>query len=176
MDGSQNFPYRNPMENALNTRNGLLTLVMAVATVAIGTALASQYIGGLEPCKLCYWQRNPYYIAIPLLVAALLFLRNQSSLMKIIAWLVLAIFFIGFGVSAYHVGVEQGWWSGPTSCSSSASLGNSLDQQIDNLFNKPRVDCSKPAWTFFGISMAGLNAIVSIFLIIGSFKAATARS
>ena len=160
------------MERIFDTRSRLLTLVFVISAAVISTALASQYVGGLEPCKLCYWQRNPYYIAVPLLAVSLIFLRSHETLMKLIAWFVGAIFLVGFAIAAYHVGVEQGWWPGPASCSNSSSLGGSLDQQIENLFNKPRVDCSKPAWTFLGISMAGLNGIVSVFLVAGSVKAA----
>ena len=163
------------MERIFDTRSRLLTLVFVIAAAVLGTALASQYVGGLEPCKLCYWQRNPYYIAVPLLAVSLIFLSGNEKLMKVIAWLVAAIFLVGFGIAVYHVGVEQEWWPGPASCSSSSSLGDSLDQQIENLFNKPRVDCSKPAWTLFGISMAGLNGIVSVFLVAGSVKAALSK-
>ena len=46
-------------------------LVLAISLLVIGTALASQYIGGLEPCILCYYQRYPWYAVIAVAILAL---------------------------------------------------------------------------------------------------------
>ena len=40
-------------------------VVLALAAATIGAALFSQHVLGYIPCKLCYWQRQPYYVAIP---------------------------------------------------------------------------------------------------------------
>ena len=42
-----------------------ILVILAVAAATIGTALFSQHVLGYIPCKLCYWQRQPYYVAIP---------------------------------------------------------------------------------------------------------------
>ena len=44
---------------------GFLAVAMAAT---VGSALAFQYIGGYIPCKLCYEQRIPYYIGVPVMV------------------------------------------------------------------------------------------------------------
>ena len=36
----------------------------------LGGALGSQYIGGLYPCEMCYWQRWPHGAAIVLALLA----------------------------------------------------------------------------------------------------------
>jgi disulfide bond formation protein DsbB len=146
------------------TSQRLLLLTLAIAVAVIGSALGSQYIGGLEPCKLCHWQRIPYYVGIPLILLALLSANGPQALRKLMIACVCLIFVAGIGLGMYHVGVEQGWWPGPVSCSSSATLAGDLDQQIEALFNKQRVDCRDPAWVLFGISMAGYNAIMSLVM------------
>ena len=45
--------------------------LIALASIAVlGTALASQYFGGLAPCKLCHYQRWPYIFTIAAGLAA----------------------------------------------------------------------------------------------------------
>jgi disulfide bond formation protein DsbB len=68
------------------------------------------------------------------------------------------------GLGAYHSGVEWHWWQGPTDCSGAIpnfSAGGSLLDQI----NKTRViRCDEAAWRFLGLSLAGYNVLVSLFL------------
>ena len=52
----------------------LLALLLPLGL--LGGALGSQYLGGLHPCEMCYWQRWPHGAAI--LLAALAFTRPIS--------------------------------------------------------------------------------------------------
>ena len=45
-------------------------LIAIASIVVLGTALASQYVGGLAPCKLCHYQRWPYVFTIAAGLAA----------------------------------------------------------------------------------------------------------
>ena len=53
----------------------LLALLLPLGL--LGGALGSQYIGGLHPCEMCYWQRWPHGAAIVL--AALSFTKPAAS-------------------------------------------------------------------------------------------------
>ncbi|HJR82952.1 MAG TPA: disulfide bond formation protein B, partial [Sphingomicrobium sp.] len=53
----------------------LIALLLPLAL--LGGALGSQYLGGLHPCEMCYWQRWPHGAAIVL--AALSFTTPVSS-------------------------------------------------------------------------------------------------
>ena len=68
------------------------------------------------------------------------------------------------GLGTYHSGVEWHWWPGPQDCSGAVpnfSAGGSLLDQI----NKTRVvRCDEAAWRFLGLSLAGYNVLVSLFL------------
>ena len=67
-------------EAALAPRRGMLGLGNAAARrgcsrcccplALLGGALGSQYLGGLHPCEMCYWQRWPHGAAILLAAAA----------------------------------------------------------------------------------------------------------
>ena len=45
-------------------------LLLAACLAMILGAYGFQYIGGFEPCQMCYWQRYAYYTAIPLAALA----------------------------------------------------------------------------------------------------------
>ena len=67
---------------------------------------------------------------------------------------------VGAGIAAYHVGVEQHWWQGPTACAGGTIPSSFAEMQ--RMMSTPIVPCDKPAWTLLGISMAGYNAVFSL--------------
>lgn len=124
----------------------------------LGGALAFQYIGGLAPCHLCILQRWPHGIAIALGLLILAWPRR---------WLALIAGFVmldGAGTGFYHVGVERGWWRGPTTCTAAAPGDMPAGELLDQILATPVVLCDQVAWSFLGVSMAGWNAILSLAL------------
>ena len=76
----------------------------------------------------------------------------------------------GAAVAVYHVGIEQHWWRGPTSCTA-ASTPASLEELKAQIMATPVVFCDKIPWSLFGISMAGYNAIASFVVGAASLAA-----
>ena len=131
----------------------LLALLLPLAL--LGGALGSQYIGGLHPCEMCYWQRWPHGAAI--LLAALAFTAPASSpRSRTLTLLAAAAIAISGAIGVYHAGVEAGIFEGFTTCT--ATHGMSLQ----DIINAPLVRCDQVQWSLFGISMAGWNAILSL--------------
>ena len=139
------------------TSRRLHAALFLLSALTITIALGSQYIGGLEPCDLCYKQRWPYYLALPCIVLA----WRPSFTAPLIA-LTGLIFACGAGLAAYHAGVEYGWWPGPSSCASGGMI-MSLEG-LEQALAKPVIRCDAPAFTLFGVSMAGYNFIISVIL------------
>ena len=134
-------------------------LVLAGSAAVVGTAVASQYLGGLEPCVLCYYQRYPWYAVIVLMLSALaLGGRVRAALLAVAALL----FVIGALMGAYHVGVEHKIFAGPAACGSVTIDAGSIDALRAQLVGKPVVRCDRPAWSLFGVSMAGYNLLASL--------------
>jgi disulfide bond formation protein DsbB len=141
-------------------------VVAAVGIAAILAAYFFQYVVGLKPCPLCLEQRIAYYVSIPLAAMILLGVSVGSSRkVLILGLLAIAIAMLyNAGLGAYHSGVEWRWWPGPQDCSGTApnfSAGGSLIDQM----NKTRVvRCDEAAWRFLGLSLAGYNVLISLFL------------
>ena len=121
----------------------------------LGGALGSQYIGGLHPCEMCYWQRWPHGAAIVLAAAAFTASAASARSRTLTALAALAIATSG-AIGVYHAGVEAGVFEGLTTCTTSTV------RSLEDIMNVPLVRCDQVQWSFLGISMAGWNAIVSL--------------
>lgn len=142
-------------------------LVLAACAVALAGALAGQYLFGLEPCVLCLYQRVPFVLA-GLVAAAMLGLPTSAGLRRLGAGLVLLAFAVNAGIAAYHVGVEQRWWTSAV-CEAPVTAGGAALLSVDDLraalAGPPqRPACDQVAWTLFGVSMAGYNLVFSAAL------------
>jgi disulfide bond formation protein DsbB len=130
-------------------------LALAVPALLMTGALGSQIIGGLYPCEMCHWQRWPHEAAIG--IAILAFFVKPPARAILIALAAIAVLISG-GIGIFHAGVEYGWWEGLTSCSNTAQGGSLAD-----IMRAPLIRCDVPQWTLWGISLAGFNAIFSLF-------------
>ncbi len=131
-------------------------LLIGPAALLCG-ALGFQYIGGLHPCEMCMWQRWALVAALGLALAA--WALGSRAVLALAALAVL----VGAGIAAYHAGVEQHWWPGFTTCTASIISGSSADM-LSQILAQPLVRCDAIAWSLFGISMAGWNAMISTLI------------
>ncbi|MEX2616917.1 MAG: disulfide bond formation protein B [Alphaproteobacteria bacterium] len=136
----------------------ILLLVMSAGT--LGGAYAFQYWGGLQPCALCLYQRWPWWIAGALAIVAIVAVRDRRLHAAALSLATLAVW-VGAGIAVYHVGVEQRWWEGPSACSGAATPAT-LEELRAMVLAAPVVRCDDVAWSLFGISMAGYNALLSL--------------
>jgi disulfide bond formation protein DsbB len=142
------------------------SFVLGLATI-VG-AWGSQLIGGLVPCELCWAQRTPYYVGLPILLLLLL-LWNRLPRAVLLGGLVVAalVFVWSTYLGGHHAGVEYGFWPGPTACS---GIGVSVSFEDLNNINATRVvPCDAVQFELLGITLAGFNALISagIVLLLG---------
>ncbi|NOZ32043.1 MAG: disulfide bond formation protein B [Alphaproteobacteria bacterium] len=133
-----------------------------IGSLALLGAFGFQYIGGFMPCELCYAQRVPYFIGLPVLAVVLIFWRRSGVALG--GTLVVAgIFAWGAFLGTYHAGVEWGLWPGPAGCSGTGA--GTAFEQLGDLSNSRVVPCDKPEFRFLGISFAGYNALISALVV-----------
>jgi len=136
----------------------LIAFLLPAALLA--GAFGSQYLGGLFPCDMCWWQRYAHFAA--LVAAALAFTAPaetvRSRALTLLAALAIAV---SGGIGFYHAGVELKIFEGFTTCTSHAHGATTADL-FKALANAPLVRCDDVQWSFLGISMAGWNAIISL--------------
>lgn len=154
-------------------------LILAAAVATIAGALVFEHGFGLTPCKLCLLQREPYYVAMPIALAAI-FLPSSSLLSRLaLAWLALT-FLVSVGLGIYHAGVEWGFWLGPSDCGGGAMTAGNMGDFVKSLQTTRVVSCTEAAWRFLGLSLAGWNVIISAALaglaLLGLSRSPAART
>ena len=135
----------------------LIALLLPLAL--LGGALGSQYLGGLHPCEMCYWQRWPHGAAIVL--AALAFTAPAGSRSRTLTLLAALAIAISGVIGVYHAGVEAKIFEGFTTCTAMGK-GLSTADLLKQISRAPLVRCDEVQFRFLGISMAGWNAILSL--------------
>jgi len=137
----------------------LIALLLPVAL--LGGAIGSQYLGGLHPCEMCYWQRWPHALAI--LLALIAFTAPaQSRNARVLTLLAALAIAVSGAIGVYHAGVEAKIFEGFTQCTATVKPGLSTAELLKQLTHAPLVRCDEVQFRFLGISLAGWNAILSL--------------
>jgi disulfide bond formation protein DsbB len=145
----------------------LLTLLASGAMLAAAHFYFQRFLG-LTPCPLCLDQRNWHWGVVGVSGLALLVVRWNPGLLR---WAVLIIGLVLLGSAAqgaYHVAVEQHWVI--AQCDARMAAGDIRPLDFDGSFEVPK--CDEIAWSMWGISMAGWNALISLLLALASFAVA----
>ena len=126
----------------------------------LGGAYYFQYVEGLAPCDMCLWQRYPHMVVVAAgLIAVLAYAWPRLAFVFTLT--AITALFATAGIGVYHFGVEQHLWEGPQTCSGRIPAGLSAAELKRYLLSARMVRCDQPAWSLFGVSMAGWNALFS---------------
>ena len=133
-------------------------LAFAVPAALLGGAYISQYVFGLYPCEMCWWQRYAHFAAVAL--GALALVRPSARVLTALASV--AILFAGL-IGGYHAGVEYGWWQGLTACTSQIDMSQDA---LEAISAGPLIRCDQVQWSLLGISLAGFNFLISTAAVV----------
>jgi disulfide bond formation protein DsbB len=133
-------------------------LALLVPAALLAGAFGSEYLGGLHPCEMCWWQR---WAHIGALAFALLSFAPMPDKGRSFVWLAAAAILASGAIGAYHAGVEAKIFEGFSECTAAGGAGETADELLARVMRTPIVRCDEVQWSFLGISMAGWNAIVS---------------
>ena len=112
---------------------------------------------------MCLYQRVPYIFAIFISFIGYNYFKNDKILI-----LVAIIFLMSVLISGYHYGIENNIFEEFSGCT-----GNSLEivdkTELLNSLNENVASCKDAIFKLFGMSLAGINFILSLLIIIYSF-------
>ena len=142
------------------SNNIFLIVIFAIISLAVTSTLIIQYWLGHEPCKLCLYQRIPYFLAILLLIKIFFFKKYEK-----ITLLILSLIFIGSTALAfYHFGIEQGFFNEPLTCAAPDLSKTLSKEQLMELLKQNSVSCKDVSFQILGLSLAAINTIFSLVL------------
>ena len=139
-------------------------IILLISTVAIGSALIAENIFNISPCKMCLYQRYPYYFII---FISLIFLLFKKFFPKLYVWLIELSLIIGMFFSMWHVGIEQNILPGLSNCTSKIKKTDSLINLKNQILKQTAIPCDEISWSIIGFSAATINSLllISLFLI-----------
>ena len=99
---------------------GVIIFFLCVA--AISSALIAEYIFNILPCPMCLNQRYPYYFIISIFII-FYFAKKMPNIWFYILTELAVLY--GLFYSVWHVGIEQNFLTGPSTCSGKLEKVNS---------------------------------------------------
>ena len=98
------------MPQSPTTQRNAALAVALIATATIAAAWSFELIGGYVPCALCLQERIPYYLGIPVALAALVTsaIAAPAWLPRLLLFAAALIFAYGAYLGIYQAGAEWG--------------------------------------------------------------------
>ena len=142
------------------TNNIFLIVVLAIISLTIISALIIQHWLGHEPCKLCLYERIPYFLSMLLIVKILFFKKYKK-----ITLLILSLVFISSATLAfYHFGIEQGFFSESLACTTTDLSKTLSKEELLEQLKQNSISCKDVSFRILGLSLAAINTIFSLVL------------
>jgi disulfide bond formation protein DsbB len=142
------------------TNNIFLIVILAIISLTIISALIIQYWLGHEPCKLCLYERIPYFLSI-LLIIKILFIKKYEKITLLILFLV---FMSSAALAFYHFGIEQGFFSETLACTSGDLSKTLSKEELLEQLKQNTISCKDVSLRILGLSLAAINVIFSLVL------------
>ena len=137
----------------------LLSLLVFIASILVSALIIEHQLGHV-PCKLCLYERIPYFLSM-LLIIKIIFIKKYEK----ITLLILCLVFISSTVLAfYHFGIEQGFFSESLACTSKDLLKTLSKEELQEQLQRNIISCKNVSSRVLGLSLAGINTIFSLTL------------
>ena len=151
--------------NLFPSRKNFFFIIFFISATSILSALYIEFILEYKPCRLCIYQRIPYFAAIFVSFIGFNYYKNDNILIILII-----VFTLSSIISGYHFGIENSFFDELSSCTN-----NSLDQLnkkelLETLGKNMPVNCKDATFKILGVSLAAINTILSILIVIISIR------
>ena len=137
-----------------------LIFILAIISLSIILAFVIQYWLGHEPCKLCLYERIPYFLSM-LLIVKILFIKKYEKITLLILSLV---FIISACLAFYHFGIEEGFFKESLACTTENLSKNITKEELLEKLSENAISCKDVGFRVFDFSLAAINTILSLIL------------
>ena len=137
-----------------------LFIILIFISFVLVSAFIIEYKLDHKPCKLCIYERIPYFLSI-LLILKIFFIRGYE---KITLLILSIIFFISAILAFYHFGIEQGFFKESLACTTGDLTKTLSKQELLEQLKQNSISCKDVSIRVFGLSLATINTIFSLIL------------
>ena len=142
------------------TNNIFLIVILAIISLMIISALIIQYWLGHEPCRLCQYERIPYFLSM-LLIIKMFFIKKYERVTLLILFL---LFMSSTVLAFYHFGIEQGFFSESLACTAGDLSKTLSKEELLQQLKQNSINCKDVSFRILGLSLAAINTIFSLVL------------
>ena len=146
-------------------RKSFYLIILAISILAILFALYVEYVLQYKACKLCLYQRVPYLAAIFISFIGYNYNKNNKILL-----LIVLIFTLNFLISGYHYGIENNIFVEFSGCSTESLDIIDKTKLLKTLNDNIPSSCKDVNFKLFGISLAAINSLLSLLIVIYSIR------
>tara|TARA_B100000287_G_C20070929_1_gene558409 strand:+ start:23 stop:502 length:480 start_codon:yes stop_codon:yes gene_type:complete len=141
-------------------KNHFYTSILLISFLIILSALFIEHVLSVPACKLCLYQRIPYIFSIIICFLGYFFSKN-----KVFLYLLISVFLSSVILSGYHIGIENNIFLEFSGCTNDSF--NTIDKnELLLSLNNSIPNCKDVNFKVFGLSLATINFILSIALIL----------
>ena len=134
--------------------------ILVFTSLVLVSAFVIEHQLGHEPCKLCLYERIPYFLSVLLIIKMFYIKKNQR-----VTLLILFLAFISSAALAfYHFGIEQGFFSESLACTAGDLSKTFSKEQLLEQLKQNSVSCKDVSFRILGLSLAAINTVFSLFL------------
>ena len=144
----------------------ILNLILIFSIIALISAYFIEHVLGHKPCNLCLIERLPYILSIIIILTNFIVKKFEKYIFIFLVFTFLCATIVSF----YHFGIEQGFFKESIICDANNVIENMTKEDLLNELQKKTISCKNVSFTFFGLSLAAINTIVSIILSVINFK------
>ena len=137
----------------------LFAILICISLILV-FAFVIEYKLGHQPCKLCLYERIPYFLSI-FLITKIFFVKRYEKITLLILSLVFATSSI---LAFYHFGIEQGFFKESLACTSTNLSENLTKEELLKRLDQNTIGCKNVSFRIFGFSLAAINTIFSVAL------------
>ena len=144
-------------------KNNWPIIVLTISSIAIISALTVEYLFNILPCKMCLYQRYPFYLII---FISIIYLFSKKIPLIWYYWICALSFSFGLFFAIWHVGIEQKILPSLQGCSNTIHNTQSIAKLQEQIINQNIVNCDEITWSIMGLSAATLNSLLLIVLLV----------
>ena len=137
-----------------------LFIILVFIFLILISAFIIEHKFGHQPCKLCLYERIPYFISI-LLILKIFFIKSYN---KITLLALILVYIISTILAFYHFGIEQGFFEESLACTNRNLMESTTKEELLEQLEHNTTSCKEVSFRILGFSLAAINTIFSIIL------------
>ena len=146
------------MAKQLNKK--FLFSILIFISLTLISAFLIEYKLDHKPCKLCLYERVPYFLSALLILKIILFKNYEKITLLILSFIFVCSSILAF----YHFGIEQGFFNESLACTTEDLSKTLSKEELLELLKQNNISCKDVSFRIMGLSLAAINTVFSLTL------------